>query len=151
MLGAFKNWDGVYLQFEILLRIPNLEAAVCCMQFNLWMCHCLDWCVYCSIFEIKLTVSMISRKRNFHFDKWTKTKIVENLRGTVSKFPYPQALICFLCACMQMIIHTRQRNTMVMIPFFLIQLKETGLQKFLTWLMETFDRGCIDSSEPESG
>lgn len=94
---------------------------------------------------------MISRKGNFHFDKWTKTKIVENLRGTVSKFPYPQALICFLCACMQMIIHTRQRNTMVMIPFFLIQLKETGLQKFLTWLMETFDRGYIDSSEPEAG
>lgn len=51
-------------------------------------------------------------KGNFHFDKWTKTKIVENLRGT---------------------------------------LKETGLQKFLTWLMETFDRGYIDSSEPESG
>lgn len=100
------------------------------MQFNLWMCHCLDWCVYCSIFKIKLTVSMISRKGNFHFDKWTKTKIVENLRGTVSKFPYPQALICFLCACMQMIIRTRQRNTMVMIRFFLFSWRKLDYRNF---------------------
>ena len=109
--------------FVMLIKIIAIHRvrkdwAVCCMQFNLWMCHCLDWCVYCSVFKIKLTISMISRKGNFHFDKWTKTKIVENLRGTVSKFPYPQALFCFLCACMQMIIHTRLCNTRVMIPFF---------------------------------
>lgn len=74
------------------------------------------------------------------FDVLTKTKTVENLLGTVSVFNVFSPWLVFLSHNYHVV------NCTFTIIFLFPQLKGSGPQTFVTWLVEVFELGYVEGS-----